>query len=153
MFRLRGIDMRSMAFVALFGVTFGIAGSGSPALGQTSPNCVESVGDFAATPGSLNDIAVGPGGILYAVDGDRAILYRQEWDETFRELFGGAGRGTADGSSDEAQFMGPYGVAGSDDYVFIADTQGQTIRVLSDDQILTIAGEGVRVPEGQRQSG
>jgi len=136
--------MRSMAFVALFGVTFGIAGSGSPALGQTSPNCVESVGDFAATPGSLNDIAVGPGGILYAVDGDRAILYRQEWDETFRELFGGAGRGTADGSSDEAQFMGPYGVAGSDDYVFIADTQGQTIRVLSDDQILTIAGEGVR---------
>ncbi|MDP6945775.1 MAG: hypothetical protein QF464_16615, partial [Myxococcota bacterium] len=108
-----------------------------------SPNCVGDEGSFVGQALELQDIAELDDGTLYAVDGEQAQIFWQSSDGLFYSVAGGQ-RGHADGALNEAKFMGPYGLASGGDRLYIVDTRGHRLRVLVDDQIYTVAGDGQR---------
>lgn len=88
-------------------------------------------------------LAIDSAGITYVVDAENHIVRKVTLDGGVTTYAGVITvSGTADGNGATAQFNTPSGVAvGADNYVYVADTQNSTIRIIAPDRtVSTYAG-------------
>jgi hypothetical protein len=115
------------------GVVMTLAGS------EEEPGDIDGVGGDAHfdTP---TGIAMGPYGI-YVADRQNQAIRVISLDGEVTTLAGGTGRGAADGRGAAARFSNPTSVAvGPEGTVYVADTHNNTIRMISGDEVTTLAG-------------
>lgn len=111
-------------------------------------------GELLSFPGKL--LADTTGNRLFVADtGHHRIVEAALPDGKIERVFGGGASGWADGDSTEARFNAPQGLALSDSFLYVADTENHLIRRvdLTENRVETIAGTGQqarqRHPGGQ----
>ncbi|HOE11954.1 MAG TPA: dockerin type I domain-containing protein [bacterium] len=107
--------------------------------------------DFILSNGRITGLAVGPDQSVYYSDYDACNVVRAASDGTQTIVAGTSAPGFAGdgGDAKAAMLNGPYGLAVSNNRLFIADSLNHRIRVLdlATNQIQTFAGNGVRGKE------
>jgi sugar lactone lactonase YvrE len=103
----------------------------------------DSVSSLFNTP---SGIAVDRRGNLFVADTGNNRIRKIDSDGKVSTVAGSGGQGFKDGSSDQAEFDAPVGVAvDNDGNVFVADTYNDRIRkILPTGEVHTLAGNGVR---------
>ncbi|MET0241590.1 MAG: hypothetical protein ABW184_16985 [Sphingobium sp.] len=108
---------------------------------------IDTQGNVTTLPGSFDTpsgLAVDSHGNIIVADTGANAIRRIGADGIVTTIAGGSGAGYRDGSSAEAQFDGPIGVAADDKgNVYVADSYNDRIRLITaDGWVKTLAGQG-----------
>ena len=105
--------------------------------------------DFLSFPGDV--LADPAGGRLFIADSDNNRILISDMDGALQKAIGSGTQGLKDGSSDQAQFNQPQGLALSADgnTLYVADTRNHALRSvdLATGNVTTIAGDGQRAQD------